>query len=190
MKGRHKTHCLCSFLGNCLFLSHGDTKGWREKFKINLHFHFPQQLGKLSEIYGAFFISPVHNESFVVKIINHVVGSGLLECGCQGTGWNISISGEAESAATWPTQDQYNPANRGMEQGIKCSYYLKSPSERRSYHTLIESSVPHYPLVDLKFSIKTLHHYLQWMPSISGRQLTNVIFTFHYVCVSNPQFMN
>ena len=114
MKGRHKTHCLCSFLGNCLFLSHGDTKGWREKFKINLHFHFPQQLGKLSEIYGAFFISPVHNESFVVKIINHVVGSGLLECGCQGTGWNISISGEAESAATWPTQDQYNPANRGM----------------------------------------------------------------------------
>ena len=118
----------------------------------------------------------------------------LLAPGC----WSVAVRARDEifpfpvklRARQPGQQDQYNPANREMEQGIKCSYYLKSPSERRLYHTLMESSVPHYLLVDLKFSIKTLHHYLQWVPSISGRQLTNVIFTFHFVCVSNPQFMN
>lgn len=113
MKGRHKTHCLCSFLGNCLFLSHGDTKGWREKFKINLHFHFPQQLGKLSEIYGAFFISTVHNESFVVKIINHVVGSGLLECVAVRPRDEIFLFPVAESSATWRTE----PIQTGKRDG-------------------------------------------------------------------------
>ena len=119
----------------------------------------------------------------------------LLAPGC----WSVAVRAWDEIfpflvklRARQPGQHRTNTIRQTerWEQGIKCSYYLKSPSERRSYHTLIESSVPHYPLVDLKFSIKTLHHYLQWMPSISGRRLTNLIFTFHFVCVSNPQFMN
>ena len=112
----------------------------------------------------------------------------LLAPGC----WSVAVRAWDEIfpfpvklRARQPGQHRTNTIRQTEKQGIKCSYYLKSPSERRSYHTLIESSVPHYLLADLKFSIKTLHHYLQWMPSISGRQMWYLHFILFVFLILN-----